>query len=166
MSAAKRVALGGCMVALALALSYVESLFPAILPSIPGVKLGLANVVTVILLYTLKERAVTTAAIVTVLRVVLAGLLFSGVWAMIYALSGAVVSLLVMLLLKRLPFSVLGISIAGGTAHNIAQLCVAAIVLGDGRLFSLYYPALIIAGVAAGTITGLAAAMVIKFLAK
>ncbi|MDR2530441.1 MAG: Gx transporter family protein [Oscillospiraceae bacterium] len=148
---ARRVALGGVLIALALCVSRVESLLPAPVPSVPGIKLGLANCVTLIVLYRWNVRA---AAIVSVGRIALAAFMFSGLWGGAHALAGGIASLLIMCALKRSgAFSVTGVSAVGAVAHNLAQLALAALALGDSRLALVYYPTLIIAGLICGSVT-------------
>jgi heptaprenyl diphosphate synthase len=163
MNAAKRAALCGLLIALALVLSYAERMLPSPVPSVPGIKLGLANAVTLVILYARFPKPALTAVMVTILRVLLGGLLFSGLWSMLYSLAGAVLSLIAMLTLKRLPFSIIGVSVAGGVTHNIAQLAIASLALNEARLM-WYFPVLILAGIASGAVISLIAALVSKRL--
>ena len=104
------------------------------------------------------------AAAVSVIRVVLAGLLFNGLFGMLYALAGAVVSLTGMILLKKTGlFSVTGVSMAAGVLHNLGQLLVAAALIEDLRIF-LYFPVLLFSGIAAGILVGIASALALKAL--
>lgn len=150
------------MVSLALIFSYVEAIIPYN-PGIPGVKLGIANVVTVIALYkfTWKE-----AATVSIIRVLIAGLLFNGLFGAMYALAGALVSLATMILLRKTNlFSVVGVSMAGGVMHNLGQLLIAAALIEDIRIF-MYFPVLLFSGIAAGIAIGVAATMILKVIKK
>lgn len=150
-TAARRVALTGILAALALIFSYVEVLFP-FNAGIPGVKLGLANLVPLIILYRLNARYAFAANVV---RVFLAGLLFSGLFAALYSLAGSITSFLVMFLLKKTDkFSVIGVSMAGGVFHNLGQLCVAIFLISGPQLIR-YMPVLILSGMAAGIIVGI-----------
>ena len=151
-----RLAMAGVMIALAFIFSYLESLLPSF-TGIPGVKIGLANIATMVALYTLGLRY---AIVIAIVRVILSGLTFTGLGAMLYGLAGTTLSLLVMLLLKSLKnasgssvFSPTIISAAGGVAHNAGQLLVARAVLGSAVLY--YLPVLIISGLIAGFITGI-----------
>ena len=155
-----RVAYFGVFTALALIFSYVETLIP-IQFGIPGVKLGLANLVIVAVLYkaTLKE-----AYLLTVVRVLLAGFIFGSYFSIIYSLAGALLSLSVMALLKRAGgFSVIGVSIAGGVFHNIGQLLIA---MGVVETFQVVYyvPALLIAGLLTGCVIGILTREMLKRL--
>lgn len=155
---AKRIALVGLLVAAAFVLSWLESLLP-MTASAPGVKLGIANIVTVFALYKLRARE---AYLISIVRVLLASFAFSGLFAGLYALCGALLSLSVMLLLKKLGiFSVVGVSVAGGVCHNLGQIILACIVSMTPSL--LYYlPVLCISGVVSGALVGFAGAFAVK----
>lgn len=153
----RRVALTGLMASLALIFSYVEVLFP-FNAGIPGVKLGLANLVPLIILYRLDARYAFAANLI---RVILAGLLFSGLFAALYSLAGSLASFLVMYLLKKTRlFSVIGVSTAGGVFHNLGQLTVAMLAVSGPQLIH-YMPVLIISGMIAGIIVGIGAAILL-----
>ena len=125
---------------------------------IPGVKLGLANLVPLIILYRLDARYAFAANLI---RVILAGLLFSGLFAALYSLAGSLTSFLVMYLLKKTRlFSVIGVSTAGGVFHNLGQLIVAMLAVSGPQLFH-YMPVLIISGMIAGIIVGIGAAILL-----
>ncbi|NLF47317.1 MAG: Gx transporter family protein, partial [Clostridiales bacterium] len=114
------------MAALALVFSYIELLIP-FFAAVPGIKLGLANLVILTALYKL---GFTDAVIIDVIRVLAAGLLFSGMFGTLYSLAGALLSLLVMYGLMRTGrFSVIGVSMAGGVFHNLGQLIMAALLV-------------------------------------
>lgn len=150
-SKARRVALYGMLTALAFILSYVESLVPVTL-GIPGVKLGLANLVVVIALYTLDLKG---AFIISVVRIVLSGLTFGGLFSMLYSLAGGLFSFAVMAILSRKKlFGTVGVSVCGGVAHNIGQLLVAMAVLETESVW-YYFPVLLISGSVAGVLIGL-----------
>jgi len=139
------------LTALALILSYVEFLLPA-LPSLPGIKLGLANLV---ILFVLMKRGAKYAGMVQLSRILISSLLFAGLWSLPYSLSGGLLSLTVMWLLKRTKlFSVTGLSIAGGVTHNLGQLLIALIFV-PGRAIALYAPILIVSGIVCGAILGI-----------
>ena len=151
------IAIAGLLAAVALIFSYVEVLFPVFI-AVPGVKLGIANIVIIIALYYLDGRY---ALAINVVRVFIAGLLFSGVFGILYSLAGALLSLGTMVLLKRTErFSVTGVSIAGGVTHNLGQILVAAVVVGNIKVF-VYFPVLIISGVISGAVIGILAQFIL-----
>ncbi len=156
----KWIAYMGLFVALALVCSYVEVLIPIPI-GIPGVKLGLANIVTVLALYLMGTKE---ALCISVLRILLAGFLFGNAFSIIYSLAGGLLSFFMMWLLKRADFlHVVSVSITGGLAHNIAQLLVAAVVVSNLKI--LYYiPVLLVAGAITGLVIGIVAAELIKRL--
>lgn len=150
MKKAYKIAFYGMFLALALVASYMEQLIPISL-GVPGVKLGLANVITMVLLYTIGIKA---AAGISVARILLSGILFGSGFSMVYSAAGAFLSIVVMSLLKRVKiFSFVGVSVAGGIFHNIGQILVAAIVLETGALV-YYLPVLIFSGLSAGILIG------------
>lgn len=155
-----KVAYFGVFVALALIFSYVESLIPVIV-AVPGVKLGLANLIIVITLYKMDVRS---AALLSVTRIILAGFLFANMASILYSLAGGALSLIVMAVLKKMDsFSVIGVSIAGGVAHNIGQLIVAMLVL---KTYSLvyYFSVLMISGLITGFLIGVVSNEMLKRL--
>lgn len=155
-----RVAYFGVFTALALIFSYVETLIPVNL-GIPGVKLGLANLIIVVALYKMR---LSEAYLLSVMRILLAGFIFGNYFSIIYSLAGGLLSLTVMALLKKWGgFSLQGISIAGGVFHNIGQLIVAAVVV---ETFSVtyYFPVLLVAGLLTGLVIGIVAEMMLKRL--
>lgn len=144
------------LVALAMVLSWLESMVPLSL-AVPGVKLGLANLVVIFALYKLGSRQ---AAAISLVRVLLVTFTFGNAFSFAYSLAGAALSFAVMVLLKRTgKFSLLGVSIAGGVCHNIGQILVAIAVLGTAELI-WYLPALLVAGTVAGICIGAAGALV------
>ena len=155
---AKKIARIGLLTALALVLSYLESLVPLSF-AVPGIKMGLPNIVVVFALYRLRWQ---DAAGISLVRVLLAALLFGSVFSLAYSGAGAVLSFLVMLLLKRSGrFGTTGVSVAGAVAHNLGQILVAVFVLETGRLV-YYLPALCVSGTVAGVCVGLLAALLAK----
>lgn len=146
--------------ALALIFSYVEALIPFSF-GIPGVKLGLANLVIVIALYKIKFGEVL---LLSVTRVVLAGFMFGNYFSIVYSLAGGLLSLAVMALLKKDGgFGVLGVSMAGGVSHNVGQLAVAMLVV---ETFSVIYylPVLLAAGAITGFFIGLLSGQILQRL--
>ena len=153
LSAARRVVLVGLLTALALALSFAEGVLP--LPGfLPGAKVGLANLVTLLALYLFPEWH--DAALVLCLRVVL-GSVFTGGGAFWYSAVGAALSFALMCFLRRLGLSLVAVSAAGGIAHNVGQLAAAMLVLRTAALI-VYAPLLVAAGLLAGLAVGLLAA--------
>lgn len=145
-----KVAYFGVFTALALIFSYVESLIPINL-GIPGVKLGFANLIIVIALY---KMSIKGAYILSVVRIVLAGFMFGNLFAILYSLSGGMLSLTIMCILKKTnKFSVFGVSMAGGVFHNIGQLLMAAIVL-ESVSIGYYFPVLLLSGLVTGFVIG------------
>lgn len=160
MKKAKKTAFYGMFLALALVAGYVEQLIPINL-GIPGVKLGLANIVTMVLLYTVGIRA---AAGITAIRILLAGILFGTGFSIVYSAAGAVLSILVMVLLKNTKkFSYVSVSVAGGVFHNVGQILVAILVLETNAL-AYYLPILIISGVVAGIVIGIISGLLMRRL--
>lgn len=153
-----RAAYFGVFTALALILSYVEMLIP-INFGIPGAKLGLANLVIVIVLYKTDWKEVL---LLSVVRIVLSGFIFGNLFSILYSLAGGILSLAVMALLKkREVFSTAGVSIAGGVSHNIGQLIVAMLVVETYQV-GYYLPVLLAAGVATGLLIGIVSQGVLK----
>lgn len=152
----------GFFLAVALILSYVESLIP-ITFGIPGIKLGLPNMIVVLLLFGQRYGA-KEALLVNGMRIVLSGFMFSNLYAILYALAGAVFSYVSMLIGKRLRcFSVIGVSVLGGLFHNIGQAVVAMIVV-ETFAVSYYIPFLIVAGMITGAFLGLIVMEIIPYL--
>ena len=142
-----------------MALSWLESLVPLAGTVPPGVKLGLTNLVVIFALYRMSLR---DAAVISLIRVVLVAFTFGNSYSFAYSLAGATLSLAVMALLKRSgKFSLLGVSVAGGVSHNIAQVLVAMAVMETSRL-AWYLPVLLVSGIAAGVCVGAAGALIVK----
>ena len=159
---AKRVAMAGIFVSLALIFSYVESLISFNF-GIPGIKLGLANVVIVTGLYLMKLPDV---CLISMIRIFVSGLLFGNMMSLIYSLSGGILSLIVMLLLKRTnKFSVIGVSISGAVCHNIGQIAAAIIVAGV-PVIVYYLPVLMVVGIITGAVMGIIASRILAILTR
>ena len=155
----RRLARYALLAALAMALSWLESLVPLAGAVPPGVKLGLTNLVVIFALYRMSLR---DAAVISLIRVVLVAFTFGNSYSFAYSLAGAALSLAVMALLKRSgKFSLLGVSVAGGVSHNIAQVLVAMAVMETSRL-AWYLPVLLVSGIAAGVCVGAAGALIVK----
>ncbi len=148
----KKITISAMLIALALALSVAERLLPigALVP-VPGIKLGLANIVTMFSLFYIGTPG---ALLILVSRCLLVAL-FSGITTLIFSLSGGILALFVMLLVMQWQgraFSIFGISIAGAAAHNVGQILAASLFLGENLIYT-YLPLLLITGVATGILT-------------
>lgn len=156
----KRLALCAVLTALALGLSVMENMFPvtAVIP-LPGVKLGLANIVTVFALYTLGSKQ---ALGILIARCLLGSLFAGNVSALLFSLMGGILAMLVMIGLKQLRgLSIFGVSIGGAAAHNVGQIGAAIITLGDTAVLG-YLPVLLGVSLITGTVTGLVAALLFR----
>ncbi len=159
----KRIAFLGVMAAFALALSYLELLLPPISAAVPGIKMGLANIAVIFVLYKFGAR---DAAAVSGVRLIAVALLFGSVMSFLYSFAGALLSFLVMLLLKQTGrFSEIGVSALGGIAHNAAQILVAAFMFDTPQIW-YYMPILVITGTVSGILVGVAGAFSVKRLEK
>ena len=145
------------LAALALALSYMESFFPlALVIPLPGVKLGLANIVTVYALYAL---GAPSALAVLVVRCLLGSLFAGNASALIFSLLGGLCAMLVMIVLHALPrLSVYGVSVGGAAAHNAGQVAAAMLTLGSAAPL-VYLPFLLVVSVFTGALTGFVASL-------
>lgn len=158
----RKVAFYGIFAALAILMGYVEAMVHMPIP-VPGIKLGLANVIVVIAMYFMGNK---TAVGVNVIRVLMSALLFNGFTGFLYSISGALVSFIVMCLAKKLKgLSIIGVSVFGGVTHNIAQIAVAAAVLQTPGLM-YYIPMLLIAGVITGVVIGVVAKYCLQHIEK
>lgn len=154
----KKIARYALMVALAMVLSWMENLVP-VSTAVPGVKLGLTNLVVIFALYRMSLR---DAAAVSFIRVLLVSFTFGNAYAFAYSLAGAALSLAVMALLKKTgKFSMVGVSVSGGVCHNVGQILVAMAVLGTGKI-ALYLPVLLISGLGAGVAIGVVGALLVS----
>lgn len=159
-SLSRLVTYSAVLAALGLIFSYIEVLIPFNM-GIPGVKLGIANLVVIVALYALGNRY---AFAINMIRVVVAGLLFTGLFGMLYSLAGAILSFAGMAALKKTGlFSVTGVSLCGGVLHNLGQIIVAAVVISNVKVFA-YFPLLIISGVISGAIIGIIAWLILRRL--
>lgn len=158
----KRMVTLSALIAVAMILSYVESMIPAFV-AVPGVKMGLSNIATVFALYFLGWPY---AICVSLVRVCLSALLFGNVVGLIYSLSGAALALLVMILLKKFDlFSNVGVSVAGGICHNAGQIIAACIVMKTSAI-SVYFIPLVISGTVSGVLIGVVSGMLVERLKK
>ena len=149
------------MAAVAMMLSYIEALIPPVYSAVPGIKLGLANIAVIFALYSVDPKS---AAFISLARVALSALLFGSVMSFIYSFSGAVLSLAVMILLKKSAlFSAVGVSVAGAVMHNVGQVLCAVIILDTAEI-GYYLIFLSVSAVVSGVLVGLVSALLIKKL--
>ncbi len=145
-------------ISLAMILSFIESRIPAFV-AVPGVKVGLANIAVIFVLY---KFGVKEAITVSIIRVILVSMLFGSVVSLFYSISGAVLSFAAMLTLKKLtPLSEVSVSVSGGVMHNVGQIIAASIML-ETNVVAYYLPFLVLSGTIAGIVVGLAAALLIQ----
>lgn len=156
----KKTVLLGFLLAISMILAYIESILPLAI-GIPGVKLGLPNLVVVLLLYLYGKRE---ALSVNLLRIMLTGFLFGNLYSILYALAGAIFSFFVMVIVRRTGmFSIIGVSISGGVSHNIGQILVAMFVV-ETFAPAFYLPFLLIVGAITGLLIGIVSARVIMYV--
>jgi len=147
----------GMLVALAMVLGFVETLIPINL-GIPGMKLGLANIVVVIALFLFDVK---TAVVVSILRIILIAMTFGNMSMMFYSIAGASLSLLSMIAISKIKsFSLISVSIVGGIMHNVGQIICAAFVVRTNGVFT-YLPVLMIAGLVSGALIGIVAGLIL-----
>lgn len=161
---ANRIAYFGLLTAMAIVLGYIERLIPIVDGSIPGVKLGLSNVVILFALYVMDNRS---AFLLMLLKVFLLALMFTGLFStnMMVSFGGGLLSYIVMALFKRIHgITVLSVSVLGAVSHNIGQTLTASMILGTYQLLYTYLPAILITAVVTGVLTGLVAQRVIEAL--
>ena len=155
----RKIAFLGLFTAVAMLLSYVEAISPALITAVPGIKMGLPNVAVIFVLY---RFGAWEAALVSAVRVIVVSLLFGNPMTFIYSIVGAMLSLAVMVLLKKMNFlSCVGVSVAGGVFHNVGQILVAMLMLGAAEV-GYYLIALAISGTISGVLIGLCGALMIK----
>ncbi|MBO5908569.1 MAG: Gx transporter family protein [Clostridia bacterium] len=154
----KKITMYGLFTAHAMIMSLIEILKPIPLPG-TGIKVGCPNIIILFVLYRFGAK---TAIAVSLVRVLLVSLLFGNFLGLAYSLAGAVLSLVVMILLKATDmFSTLGVSVVGGIFHNVGQIIVACVLMSTSEI-SYYMPVLIITGTAAGIVVGIASHLLIK----
>ncbi len=159
----KKVAFLGLSASLALLLSWIEFLLPPLYAAVPGIKIGLPNVVILVVLYLVGTKE---AATVSLVRLCVSSLLFGNPVMFVYSAAGAVLSLLLMILLKKLDrLSTVGVSVAGGVAHNIGQTAVAMLLLNTPQI-AYYLIVLTVTGTISGVFIGLCGAFLTKRLSK
>lgn len=154
---AKKLTLLSLFCAVAMIMSYLESLVPLPLPF--GIKVGLPNIIIIFILYRIGEKE---AVAVSIVRVLLVSLLFGNALSLAYSITGAALSIVIMILLKKIKlFSSIAVSVVGGIAHNAGQIIVACIVM-DTIEISYYLPVLAISGTVAGVLVGIAGNLLIN----
>ncbi len=145
-------------ISFAMVLSYIESRIPAFV-AIPGIKVGLANIAVIFSLY---KFGIKEAITVSILRVFLVSMLFGSPVSLIYSISGALLSLLAMIILKKLtPLSEVAISVTGGVMHNVGQIAAASFMLST-NVVVYYLPFLLVSGTVAGIVVGIVSAILVK----
>ncbi len=153
----KTIAMLAMMIAVAMVFSYVEAMIP-INFGIPGVKLGLANLAIVAALYLMGGKK---ALLISVVRIILSGFLFGNLASILYSMAGGLLSLALMVLLKKTnKLSVVSVSVVGGIAHNIGQIIVAMLVVESLKLV-LYIPVLLVSGFITGMLIGIVSNIVL-----
>ena len=154
-----RIAVLSILTTVAMILSYVESLLPPIWAAVPGIKVGLPNIIIILLLY---KSGYKSAITVSIIRILLVALLFGNIMTLAYSFAGAILSLTLMALCKRFNlFSTVGVSIVGGVSHNIGQILV-AIALFDTVQLGYYMIVLAVTGTIAGVFIGLAGSVLLR----
>ena len=158
MDKTKKIATYGVMAALAMILSYVEMQLPAF-AAIPGVKMGLTNIVVIVALYKMGNKS---AIFINIVRIIAVSLLFGTLMSFAFSFAGGMLSTLVMILLKKTDkFSTVGVSVAGGITHNIGQI-LAAMLLLNTKAIIWYLPVLWLSGILSGLLIGLIGAIIVK----
>ena len=155
----KTISFLGLCTALALVLAYLEAIIPPVFPSVPGIKMGLPNIVLIFVLY---RKGGGAAMLVSMLRIVLVSMLFGNGMSLLYSLAGGLLSMCVMILLKRSNLlSTVGVSMAGGVMHNVGQILMAMLLLETSELI-YYLVILTVTGTLAGILIGLCGASMVR----
>jgi len=158
----KNIGITSLFLALALVLSYIETLLPVFIP-IPGLKIGLPNLAIIIVLYLYDFK---TASLINVMRIFIAGFMFGSAFSIVYSLSGAFLSMIIMTIMKKTKkFSIVTVSSAGGIFHNLGQIIMAAIVMENYYIFT-YFPVLFVGGIITGIVIGIIARELLPRLRK
>lgn len=153
----KRIALFGMMIALAFTFSYLESLIPFNFV-IPGIKLGLANLVVTVAIYTMRPYEAFSIAVI---RIFLAGLTFGNAYSIAYSLCGGMLSFVIMLAFEKSKLSIVGVSMLGGVCHNVGQIAVAAVIMNTINI-AYFLPPLLIAGLVTGLLVGIVSKIIVN----
>lgn len=155
----QKLALLGLFTAIAMVLAWVEVLLPPLFSAVPGIKLGLPNIVIIFVLY---RMGIKEAAAVSLVRMVAVSLLFGNPMTFAYSLAGGVLSLAAMAILRKLDFfSIIGVSVTGGVLHNVGQILLAMFVLRTAEL-GYYLIVLSVTGTVAGIFIGLCGGLAVK----
>lgn len=155
----KKLSLLSLLTAAAMILSYVEAVLPPVFASVPGIKMGLPNIIVIFILY---RMGAVSAIAVSFVRIFLTALLFGSPMSFIYSLAGAVFSLAVMMILKKADFlSAIGVSVAGGVFHNLGQILMAMLLLETAAI-GYYMIVLAVTGTVAGIFVGLCGAFLMQ----
>lgn len=163
MNKTKRITFLGLCASVAMILSYIEFLLPPLFSAVPGIKMGLANIIIIFILY---KFGIASAFAVSGVRLVLVTLLFGNVMTLLYSTVGALLSLVLMSIAKRINFfSQVGVSIIGGVAHNAGQILVAMLVMETAEI-GYYMIVLTVSGTIAGILIGLAGSAVLHGMRK
>lgn len=158
----KNIALCGVLTSLAMIFSYVESIIPVPIP-VPGIKLGVANIAVITILYVL---GVKEAVIINLLRIILTALLFGNLNSFLFSISGAILSMTIMIIMKKLDFfSYIGVSVCGGVMHNVGQIIAAVFIMGSEAI-AYYLPVLIVSGVFTGVVIGVVSGIVARHVKR
>jgi heptaprenyl diphosphate synthase len=162
----EKIAYFGLLTAMAIVLGYIERTIPILDGSIPGVKLGLSNVIILFGIYIMGGKS---AFMLMLLKVFLLSLMFTGLFSttMMVSLGGGFLSYVVMTVLSKLPgVTVVSVSVMGAVAHNVGQTLTSCVILGTYQLLYTYLPAILISAVVTGVLTGLVAQRVIVALKR
>ena len=157
----QKLTLLGVLAAMALILSYAEAMLPPIWAAVPGIKIGLPNVLIIFVLY---KFGLKEAAAVSLVRILISAMLFGSVMTLAYSLAGGALSLVLMAILKKIGiFSTVGVSVVGGIAHNFAQILVAVALLGNWQI-GYYMAILVFSGTIAGILVGILGSLTVKYV--
>lgn len=157
-----KVAFYGVFIALALIIGYLETWIP-VPYGIPGMKLGLTNIVIIVVIFTMGEKE---GFLLSAVRIILSGMLFGSIYSVVYSFAGAILSFVFMVILKRTKkFSIISVSAVGGIVHNMGQLVVAIFLVENVRLI-YYVPMLITGGLVTGILIGTVAREIEKRIKK
>ncbi len=151
----KKISLLALFTAFAVVLGYVESFIPSL--GIPGAKLGLANLAVMLTMYMLGTYQ---GLIVSIIRILIIGMYFGNLFSILFSIAGAVISYVVMVLLKKTNIlSMITIGVFGGVFHNIGQIIIAMFVVETYQVI-YYLPVLLIVGIITGAVIGTVSNMV------